>query len=90
MVLLILRNYVCHHSKILQYGFYNCKSLKKIDLENCEIIELRAFYNCTKLTKINLPKLTEMGGYSFAMTNLTEIELNSVNKYINKYRKTFL
>ena len=42
-------------------AFYNCKSLKKVDLGSVEKIKTAAFANCTGLTSIKIPKTLKSG-----------------------------
>jgi hypothetical protein len=57
-----------------KYGFFNCKSLKKIILPNCTEVGDKAFSGCQSLEKIILPNCTEVGDKAFdGCYNLQEI-----------------
>lgn len=56
--------------EILQFAFYDCTSLKIINLEGVTKINRAAFYKCTSLVSIkNLGKLTTIGQGAFSNCN---------------------
>ena len=67
-------------TNINQYAFYKCHNLLSFSSENCSYIFKYAFYDCCKLEHIHLPKLRELGARSFAYTNLTSINLDSLGQ----------
>ena len=72
-------------------AFYNCKNLKKINLENAKFINERAFYNCA-LQEIDLDSVVSIGDYTFQNCKLNYVELPTSSQslgvgafYGNKY-----
>jgi len=67
---------------IIDYAFYNCKSLTDINLPNVISIGSSTFYNCNSLTSItddNLPKVTSLPSSAFRYCNLLEtVSLSNV------------
>lgn len=66
--------------KVCSNAFFECISLKSIDLSSVEILESYAFYNCTALSEVTLGEnLKEVGNNVFRNSSLlSEIELHSV------------
>ena len=62
---------------IASSAFYNCKSLKEIQLSDCLFsIGSKAFYNTTALTSIMLPDgLLEIGSQAFYNSGLTSVSI---------------
>lgn len=81
-----------HQINIDNYCFYNCKSLKTIDLSKVGIIYDRTFYGCSSLKSINLHNVSSLGSAAFQNCYLLEnIEIGSniisigSNRFANCY-----
>lgn len=64
-------------SRINNYSFYNCKTIKKLKLpQNCTEIGDYAFYGCEKIDTLNLPnKLSSIGTGAFYGSSITDLKL---------------
>ena len=77
--------YGCDFSKIGDYAFYNCISLKQASLLNANntgrlTIGSYAFYNCTSLySRITLRGITNIDYQAFAFSGILEVVLVSYN-----------
>lgn len=75
-------------NKIADYMFFDCKTLKKVDLPN-NVLEIneKAFYGCTNLETINLPDcLSEINSEAFyGCSILNAIDLPDSLSYIGSY-----
>ncbi len=62
---------------VYDQAFYECKKLKKINLENVINIGAHAFDWCNHLKTINLQSALNLGEYSFRHTALKKVSLNN-------------
>ena len=73
------------NSNIYQYAFYNCKSLKSIEIGN-ESVDIgdSAFYNCENLINVNISNsLEQINQFAFFnCTNLKNINIGNNLQYI--------
>ncbi len=66
-----------------QSAFLGCKYLETINLSNVGSISALAFKNCERLSgKVTLPKLTFMGCQAFLNTDIEEVTLPAVVRYL--------
>lgn len=83
-----VRNCKTIKNKIPDYMFFDCKTLKKVDLPN-NVLEIneKAFYGCTNLETINLPDcLSEINSEAFyGCSILNAIDLPDSLSYIGSY-----
>ena len=68
-------------TEIGEYAFFNCSNLQSEDvnklLANVDYIADRAFYGCSNLRVLYLPKVQELGKYSFSGCDLNEIYIGN-------------
>ena len=71
-------------SKINDYAFYNCESIKNITISN-SVIEIGnyAFYGCTGLDSVYIPNsITQIGERAFTdCTAITKVNINNINSW---------
>ena len=61
-----------------ELAFYNCSSMRSMDLGNVTVIGDMAFCRCTGLTELALPEgLTSIGYSAFCVTNIETLEIPS-------------
>ena len=69
-----------------EYSFYNCTSLKQINLPAVTIIPYYAFSNCAALTTIHLQEVQSIKDYAFEKcSSLNSINLGQVLTYIGSF-----
>lgn len=75
-------------SKINDYAFYNCESIKNITISN-SVTEIGnyAFYGCTGLDSVHIPNsITKIGERAFKdCTAITKVNINNINSWCKIY-----
>lgn len=69
-------------ASIGKFVFQDCKKLRKINLNDVEIIEQWAFYGCSNLKDINLEKIRKIYKFSFVdCSSLKESDIKKINDF---------
>lgn len=69
-------NLECSATKIGKWTFYNCTTLRSVNLPLATTSDGYSFFGCSNLLSVNLPSLTTLGGNDFYnCTSLTSVNL---------------